>query len=401
MKTLLTLISLFALATIAQADWRQFRGNLVDGHADATKLPSKLDDESIQWKVDLPGRGLSSPVIVGDKVFLTAASGPSQAKLHVFCFSAKDGSEHWERQFFATGRTMTHEKTCNAAPTPCSDGRNIYALWSSNDLVALDLDGNVQWIRGLMVDYPNASNSLGLATSPILAGDVLVVQVENDSQSITVGVDTKNGKNLWKIERTKRANWSTPVPLGEHGGKHLIALQGSAGVTAVDARTGEMVWDFGEGASTTPSGVYHDGVFYAISNGITAIDVKNSKAGETPKVLWEANTVRPKTPSPVIFDGKIFVVSGDVISCASLKDGERLWKNRGEGGTMTGSIIAAGNRLCAVSEKSGVVQIIDPSKEEEIVVSTLELGDMIQCTPAISDGAIFVRSDKALWKIGK
>ncbi|MEM9480349.1 MAG: PQQ-binding-like beta-propeller repeat protein [Verrucomicrobiota bacterium] len=386
---------------VAHADWRQFRGSGVDGQAPAGSVfPSSLDDSSIQWKVDLPGRGLSSPVIVGEKLFLTAGSGPSQARLHVFCFSTEDGSQIWERQFFATGRTMTHEKTSNAAPSPCTDGERVYALWSSNDLVCLDLDGNVQWIRGLMVDYPNASNSLGLATSPILVGDILVVQIEVDSQSIAVGIDKVTGTNLWKVEREKKANWSTPVPLGEHGGKQLVALQGSAGVTAVDAATGETVWTHGEGASTIPSGVYRDGVFYAVSNGITAIDVVNSAPGETPKVLWEASTMRPKTPSPILLDDRIVIVAGDVFTCASLEDGERLWKSRGEGGTITGSVIAAGNRLCAVSEREGIVQIIDPTGDEGKVTAKLKLGDLIQCTPAYADGAIYVRSDKMLWKIG-
>lgn len=395
-------VSLFMASVLAcSADWHQFRGSKVDGQAaKGSSLPRSLDDSSIQWKVDLPGRGLSSPVIVGDQLFVTAASGPSQARLHVFCFSTKDGGEVWERQFFATGRTMTHNKTCNAAPTPCTDGERVYALWSSNDLVCLDLKGDVQWIRGLMVDYPNASNSLGLATSPILVGGTLVVQIEVDSQSLAIGVDKSTGTNLWKIERQKKANWSTPVPLGRHGGKELVALQGSGGVTAVDAATGETVWNYGDGADTQASGVYREGIFYAASNGITAIDVANSNPGETPKIAWEANTVRPKTSSPILLGDKVIVVAGDVFSCASAMDGERLWKSRGEGGTITGSVIAAGDRLCAVSEREGIVQIVDPTGEEGKVTATLKLGDLIQCTPAFADGAIYIRSDKMLWKIG-
>src|SRR6188474_2994011 len=154
---------------LAASDWTQFRGPDASGFAASAKPPVTFDGASaIAWKASLPGRGLSSPVIVGGRVFITAGSGPKQETLHVLCYSAADGKPLWDREFRATGRTMCHPKTCNAAPTPCSDGKRIYVLFSSNDLLCLDLDGNLQWLRGLMVDYPNASNSLGLASSPVL-----------------------------------------------------------------------------------------------------------------------------------------------------------------------------------------------------------------------------------------
>ena len=108
-------------------------------------------------------------------MFLTASSGVEQDRLHVVCLSTKTGAKLWERQFWATGRTMTHPKTCVAANTPCSDGQRLFCQFSSNDILCLDLDGNVLWLRGLGRDYPNASNSLGMAASPIVVGDTLVV----------------------------------------------------------------------------------------------------------------------------------------------------------------------------------------------------------------------------------
>ena len=170
LAAILALTSQFCPAS----DWLQFRGPLSSGNAPTTAGAGNL---ALSWKAPLPGRGLSSPLIAGNRVFLTAASGPKQETLHVLCFDATTGNSLWERSFRATGRTMCHEKTCNAAPTPCSDGSRIFALFSSNDLLCLDLDGNLLWLRGLMVDFPNAANTLGLASSPIIAGNSLNTQI--------------------------------------------------------------------------------------------------------------------------------------------------------------------------------------------------------------------------------
>ena len=148
-----TLAALLCLSSPLLADWRQFRGNDANGVAEGAAPPTTFSDtENIAWKIDLPGRGLSSPIVVGDKVFVSASSGPRQDRLHVICFNAKDGTELWHRQFWATGRTACHPKTCVAAPTPCSDGKRVFAVYSSNDAVCLDLDGNLQWVRALTLD---------------------------------------------------------------------------------------------------------------------------------------------------------------------------------------------------------------------------------------------------------
>ena len=180
-----TLFFLLFPSLLLAADWSQFRGSDLTGvDADASP-PRAFDAGSIAWKASLPGRGLSSPLVIGGRVYLTAARGNKQQVLHVMCLNAAVGKQIWDREFRATGRTMCHPKTCNAAPTPCSDGKFLYALYSSNDLICLDLEGNLKWLRGLTLDYPNASNSLGLASSPVVTDGVVVVQVENDSDSFT------------------------------------------------------------------------------------------------------------------------------------------------------------------------------------------------------------------------
>ena len=394
----LLLIGLLALAAGAlQADWLQFRGSDSTGFVPADpNLPVELGEENIAWKMPLPGRGLSSPVVVGDRVFVTCSSGPDQDRLHVLCFADADGKLLWERQFWATGRTMAHKKTCVAAPTPASDGKHLFALYSSNDLVCLDLDGNLKWLRGLMQDYPNASNSLGLASSPVVVGDTLVVQIENDSQSFAAGIDTATGANRWRKDRTKRANWSSPILFGDR-----VAMQGSKGIDVIMPVTGEVEWHFGEGAATIPSAAADPEarVLYVPSNGLAA--VRYDSSNNSVEATWNEAGLRPATASPVVAGEHVYVLnSASFLNCASIEDGERLWRVRLEG-PFGASPVVAGKFLYAVNERGGLLQVVDLSGDEGEVVGKLELGEMIQATPAIANSALFVRSDGHLWKISR
>ncbi|HUR46624.1 MAG TPA: PQQ-binding-like beta-propeller repeat protein, partial [Candidatus Saccharimonadales bacterium] len=126
---------------IQGADWLQFRGPESSGFSAESNVPSTLQLQgSSNWKTELPGRGLSSPIIVGERVFVSCSSGLKQQRLHLICLNARDGSRLWERQFWATGRTMCHDKTSVAAPTPASDGKSVVAIFSSSDVACLDLE---------------------------------------------------------------------------------------------------------------------------------------------------------------------------------------------------------------------------------------------------------------------
>lgn len=387
MKTVLLLTLITSLNTLA-ADWPQFRGPNSSGVS--TETPAVSAEPAIAWDVALPGRGLSCPIVVGDKVFVTAASGNEQTTLHVLCFSAKDGSQLWERTVRATGRTMSHKKTNVAAPTPCSDGQRVFAYFSSNDLVAFDLEGNLLWLRGLMLDYPNASNSLGMASSPVVVGDTLVVQSENDSQSIALGIDVKTGINRWLKERPKAANWSSAVVMGG-----IVALQSSKGLTGIDPHTGEVRWDYTDGAATIPSSAISQDTIYVPSNGITALVPEDRSTSQA----WRADKLKPGTASPLVLGDSLYVLnSAGVLIKASLKDGEESWKLRLKG-PFSGSPVASGGKLFIVSEQ-GDLQVIDPSATDEgKILCTVPLKETVLGTPAIAGGALFVRSDSKLWKL--
>lgn len=384
-------VGMCVASTLHAADWLQFRGPNGASVSDEAGLPSTLSDESVAWKASLPGRGISSPLVIGDRVYVTASSGPEQDRLHVICFSASDGRQLWERQFWATGRTMTHPKIAVATSTPCSDGKRLYAAFSSNDVICLELDGTLVWMRGLTRDYPNASNSLGMASSPVLAGDILVFPVESDSESFAIGLNTSDGGNRWKIARPKQANWTSPVVFG-----NSVALLSANELNVVDPITGLEQWRFGGGSSMS-SVTYVDGILYVPSKGTTAL--RPPAADKAPELVWENNQAICSTVSPVVHKGRLYTVNNaGIVKCSDAKDGSKVWQLR-TSGPYSATPVAAGGLLYLVNEK-GLLQIVDTTKPEGEVVASLDLKDTFIGTPSVGKQALYLRSDRHLYRVG-
>ncbi len=377
------------------SDWKQFRGNDANSVAAGESLPTELSGSTIAWKTPLPGRGLSGPIVVGDKVFVSCSSGYTQDRLHVMCLDAAKGEKLWERQFNALGRTQTHEKMSNATPTMASDGERVFAFFSSNDLLCLSMDGKLLWFRGLGSEFPNASNSLGMSSSPIVIGTTVIVQVESDAESFACGVDTVSGETKWQIERPRAANWTSPTMLPATGSRPALALlQSSKGIAAVDPDSGKIVWNFEKGASTIPSATVDQGTVLIPSNGLTVIKPE----GETFAEVWNAGNLGPSTPSPVVVDGIALVVnSSGVLNAGKAASGERLWQLRLRGPFSSTPIVANGHVY--LFNEAGVAFVVKATEEKGEIVSELDLGETILCSPGAANGAIFVRSDKHLFKL--
>jgi outer membrane protein assembly factor BamB len=397
MRSSLFLILLMAV-NARGADWRSFRGVESATVAEQPVPISWSDEENIAWKVDLPGRGLSGPIVVQNRVFVTCCSGGQQERLHVLCFDAATSDLLWERQFWATGRTSSHPKTCNAAPTPTSDGARVFAFFSSNDLVCLDLDGNMQWCRGLTFDYPNASNSLGMASSPIVSGETVIAMVETDAESFTTGINVKTGEERWRIDRPRMANWTSPTLWKAADGEELVLIQSGKGLVAVDPLTGTRRWSYDDGASTVASTAVVGGVAYVPSHGITAVR-RDASTQYGAEVLWREGSLNPGTASPLVFGDKVLVINNaGVLVCADASTGKRQWQLR-LSGAFSGSPVIAGHHLFVFNEE-GVGFAIDLNGKGNIV-SQHDFKDTLLCTPAVADGALYVRSDSRLWKIAE
>ena len=376
-------------------NWLSFRGDSGNGIIDDELSPSIGLKSRSSWQVKLPGRGLSSPIVVGERVLLTASSGPKQETLHVIAYDVKTGKIDWRKTFKATGRTICHEKTCVAAPTMVSDGKVVVAQFSSNDVFCLDLKGNLKWLRGLTYDYPNAANGLGMSSSPVIANGVLVAQVENDAESLTVGLNLSNGTTLWKKDRPRGANWTSPTVLGQ-GKNQQVALQSMKGIAVIDPKTGKDQWLYEDGASTIPSSTVKGSAILVPSNGLTALQARPD--GKSHTQLWRDNKLGPGTGSPTISGDQFYVINkANVLTCAEIKTGEILWRMRLKG-PFSGSPVATQKHLFVFNE-AGMGQVVRLGGDEGKIVQSIDLEETILCTPAVSRGAMYVRSDSTLWKL--
>ncbi|HIL72715.1 MAG TPA: pyrrolo-quinoline quinone, partial [Verrucomicrobia bacterium] len=230
------------------------------------------------------------------------------------------------------------------------------------------------------------------------AGGVLVAQVENDSESFTAGLDKQNGANLWRVERPKSANWTTATVQKTKSGAEWVLLQSGKGIHAVNPKNGEVAWHYADGASTIPSSALADGVLYVPSHGLTALELADD--GKSFKQKWRSSRLRPGTASPLVHRDRVYSLNNaGVLTCGDTDSGKRLWQLRLDG-PFGGSPVVADNHLYAFNEE-GKAQVVDLSAPEGRIAGEMDLGEMIQCSPAVSNGALYVRSNRRIWKISR
>ncbi|MCI0358823.1 MAG: PQQ-like beta-propeller repeat protein [Planctomycetaceae bacterium] len=396
----LHLAILALLPFLLAADWLQFRGSENNPVATDAKLLTEFSpDEGVAWKVPVPGRGVSGPIVVGKRVIVTASSGPvHEDRLHVLAYDAASGKELWHRQVWATGRPFHHPTSANAAPTPASDGQRIFAFFSSNDLVCLDLDGNLLWYRGLGHDYPKAGNDVGMASSPLVVGDTVVVQVESQGDSFAAGLDVASGQNRWRIDRPHAANWVSPAILKTADGKSAALLQSADGITAHDPKSGEQLWKFDAKCAGIPSLMTAGGRIFIPAAGITALET--TSAGTSPSLLWESNKLGLGNSSPIVHGGRVYALNkAGVLVCGDEQDGDVAWQLRLKG-TFWATPLIAGEHLYACNQ-DGQCLVVKLGKREGELVHSAELGEPFFGSPAADAAGLYLRGAKHLWKIGE
>lgn len=397
-RTMLGACALFwtSVPTIA-SDWPQWRGADGTGISAEANLPTRWTaTEGLRWKIELPGRGLSSPIISNGRVYLTACTGPTQERLHVLCFEATTGKRLWERQFWATGLTGCHPKTCMAAPTPATDGERVFALFATNDLVCLDKDGTLVWYRSLARDYPNITNQVGMAASPVLWKDTLILSLESDAESCAIGIDKHTGQNRWRIERDLGINWVTPQ-VARRGPAAELLLQSRGDISAYDPNTGAKKWSHrAAGLDQIPTPVADGDLVFVPAGQLIALRPKHD--GEPPDVQWSSAKLRAATASPILYQARLYAVnSAGVLTCADPKSGEVIWQERLKG-PFSASPVAGDDKLYVVNEE-GTTFVVD-TKSDDRIIATNPLGETILGSLAIANGLVFLRSDKHLFCVG-
>ena len=299
-------------------DWPQFHGPDNSSVSAEKGLPKTFSDtENLAWKAPLPGRGPSSPIVVGGRVVVTCSSGLRQDRLHVLCFNAADGKLLWHRQLWATGHTICNPFAAIAIPTPASDGRLIFAFYASNDLACFDLDGNLQWFRGLAYESPTARNDDAMASSPRIFGDTVVVQIENLGDSFAAGINIHTGETRWRQDLEHDTAWTSPFALrGKTPSDDILLLQRRTRLTAHDPQTGRQLWAR-EGANHFHStGTTSGDRIYLPCDGLVALQV--DPLSKEPQPLWQEKRLAVGYSSPVVFDGRVYAVkTAGVLVCAT------------------------------------------------------------------------------------
>jgi outer membrane protein assembly factor BamB len=332
-------------------------------------------------------------VVADGRVYVTACSGYRQRRLHVICFDAASGKKLWERQLAATGSTMCNSKTCMAGATPVADGEGVYALFASGDLACFDKDGDLRWYRSLAGDYPDITNQVGMAASPIVWKDLLFLPMENAGDSFAAALDKHTGRNRWRVERSRGINWVTPYML-MNGGRAEVVFQTDKDTTAYDPETGKQLWSYGtNGPSSIVSSCSGEGMVFIPGQDFVAL--RREPDGGPPSVVWKSSKLRPAYASPLYHHGLVYAIThAGILSCAEALTGKILWQERLKSGAYWASPVIGDGKIYAVNEE-GVTSVLKAGRKTG-ALSTNSVGETILATPAIAGGAIFLRSDRCL-----
>lgn len=396
---------------IAADAWPQFRGPGGQGISDARNVPVEWSDtKNVAWKVELPGKGWSSPVLSAGRLYLTAAVGEhsSGATLHALCVDAKDGRIMWNTEVFRPSTEQTtamHRKNSLASGTPVVTNDRLFVHFGHMGTAALDLNGKVLW-RHTDLNY---SPVHGNGSSPILVGDAVVFSADGNKDPFIAALDAGSGKLKWKTPRNsparKQFSFSTPLAITIGTATQIIS-PASGFVGSYDPKTGSELWrvKYGEGYSVIPRPVFAHGLLFVSSSydkaTLLAIRPEGARADATEShIAWTHAKGVPHSASMIVIGDELYFVSdAGIASCADARTGKNHWSER-LGGNFSASPVAAEGRIHFQNE-TGTGYVVKAAKTFELLGKN-ELGEPTLASPAVADGAWFIRSEKFLRKIGR
>lgn len=407
MKNKLSIAPLLCLATLAHSatDWPQFRGPNGDGHSPAKNLPLTWDTtKNIAWKTEVPGKGWSSPALLNGRLYLTTAEEVgSDLSLRALCHDAATGKPLWATEIIVTPPVRHHAKNSQASPTVIADGDRLYVHFGHYGTACLDLAGKVIWKQTDLKYSPVHGNG----GSPILAGNALIYSCDGGSDPFIVALEKSTGKVLWKVKRQttakKNFSFSTPTLITVKGQAQLIT-PGSGVVCALDPKTGAELWHcrYGEGYSVIPKPVFGHGMIF-LSSGydkpvLHAIRAEGKGDVTDTHIAWKLEKGAPHTPSPLLVGTEVYIVSdGGIASCLDAKTGQVHWSERVPGNYSASPLLADGKIYLQNETGTGVV--LKPGKTFEKLAENA-LGEKTLASYAVTDGALFIRTEKLLYRIG-
>lgn len=434
MKTLgailfLSLWPALVLASEVPGEWPRWRGPFNTGVARGDAPLEWSDTKNVAWKKAIPGLGNSSPVIWGDRIFLTTAvpveGGPAQTgdgaggfgqgargpqpahKLMVMAVDRKSGKTIWE----TTAKTVQPHEGFHrrygsfASNSPVTDGKRLYAFFGSNGAYCFDLDGKLIWEYDAGVKM-QMRNAFGEGTAAVLDGDTLLLNFDHEGQSFLVALDSGTGKLRWKVDRDEISNWSPPLVV-THGGVRQAILSAPNKVRAYNVANGELIWECaGLGHNTIPAPVVHEGLVLVMSGyrnqNLMAIKLggKGDLTG-TEWVVWSTTRGPAYTASPVLHDGKLYVImDSGLFSCFDAATGKAYYERvrLPKPYNFKASPVAANGKVYLSTEEGDVV-VVKMGETFEVLATNTLADQMFISSPAFSDGEIYLRSTTHLFAI--
>lgn len=397
MKRLLTLGALPLLAFCE--DWPEFRGPRGDGHSTETRLPvTWSESENIRWKTPLPGRGWSTPVIVGDELWLTTATQGDRS-LRALSIDAASGEVRANVEVFRLSNPVSgHSKNSGASPSAIIEGERVYVHFGSYGTACLRRDGRVVW-RNQELKYFQVHGPGG---SPVLFEDLLIVNCDGNDTQFVAALDKNTGKLVWRKPRPSAMAYSTPLVIRTPGG-HQVVSPGAHRAVAYKPATGEELWyvRYGSGFSNVPRPVFGHGLVFLCtgfySPELLAVRVDGVGDVTGTHIVWKYTRGVPLTPSPVLAGDEIYIVSDNgIATCLDARTGKEHWRQR-LGGVFSASPVFAGGRVYFLSE-DGVTSVLAPGKEFRQLAAN-KLNGRFLASMAVSGGALYLRSDTHLYRI--
>jgi len=423
----------FLACPVHAENWPRWRGPNADGSSKTANPPTTWSEQrNIKWKIEIPGRGSSTPIVWEDNVFILTAikterereAGKKRAKISlgsligagvrpaqthyhqfvVLCYDRKTGEEKWRTVATeAVPHEPGHKTNSFASYSPVTNGKRLFVSFGSHGVYCFDMQGKKVWGKDL--GTMETQMGYGEGSSPALHDDTLIVPFDHEKQSFYAALDTSTGEQKWRVDRDEASTWSTPTIVPHKGGHQVIAS--GVVVRSYDLETGSQIWQCGGQAfSPIPCPIVKDGVTYCMTgflgNAIYAISLDaKGDVSDTDAVLWKRNDAAPYVASAVLYEDQLYYTKslGNILTSVKASSGETVFEKQRIPGvrSLYASPVAASNRIYFTG-RGGATVVLKHGNSFE-VLATNRLDDTFDGSPAIVDDEMFLRGEKYLYCI--